>query len=154
MVLVKDILGSRAAIERLFSGHPRAKDGIHFARCHRKVRVVIEDYETAQRKILEEHGIRDDSRPGSYHFWKQEPVLDDEGNVAKPGVLDVDAADAYSEAIEVLVSVSADRDFTISIDEIDKAKIDPNLTPAELSALWWVIADFYPEEDGSDEEED
>lgn len=139
-VLLRDIVNSIEQMDRLFSGHTRAKDGFALALVRREIAPILEEYQRSQEKLLNEYATRDEARMDRYHFLL--PQTATEKQAGNERVLDFNAIDAYAEEHDELLSSEVEITSTVSIAQIDKAKIDPALTPDELASLWWLIADF------------
>lgn len=144
-VRLKDIIDSMDAMDRLFSGRARAKEAFRLALVRRKVAPVLETYNEARRELLQKHGTRDGMDLDRYHFWREQTPAELEAQAAREA--DTEAVDAFTEEHNDLLSAEVEVDYGVSIVQIDKAKIDPPLTPDELALLWWLIEDFWEGEE-------
>ncbi len=139
-VRLRDIVNSMDAMDRLFSGHARAKEGFKLALVRRKIAPMLETYREARRELLQTHGTRDGLDLDRYHFWREQTPAEVEAGAAQK--VDTEAVDAFTEEHDDLLSAEVEVDYEVSIVQIDKAKIEPSLTPDELALLWWLIEDF------------
>lgn len=139
-VRLKDVIDSMDAMDRLFSGHARAKEGFKLALVRRKIVPMLEMYREARRELLQTHGTRDGLDLDRYHFWREQTPAELEAQAARKA--DTEAVDAFTEEHDDLLNAEVEVDYGVSIAQIDKAKIEPPLTPDELALLWWLIEDF------------
>lgn len=143
-VRLRDIVVAGPVLDRLFSGQPRAKEAFQFALVSRKLTVITAEYNTARGEALKRHATRDETKPDSYHFF-EEQVFEEQAK-GKARVIDIAALDAYTNEHSELLDTEVGIDFSVTIAQIDKAKIEPPMTPNELAMLWWLIEEFRTEE--------
>ena len=143
-VQLRDIVVAVAEIERLTSGRARAKESFQLALARRGIDVILDEYYKARGEATKSHATRDETKVDSYHFYL--PQSPEEAKEGEPRLVDVDAFDAYTEEHNELLDGEVEIDASITIALIDKAKIDPPMTPVELARLWWLIEGFRQQE--------
>jgi hypothetical protein len=139
-IKLREIVSSTEALDRLFSGRARAKEGFQLALIRRKISPILEEHRKMRLELFKDLGHRDMTQASQWNFWQETGEKDPNGRPVRE--FDHDAYDRFEEDYSEMLDADVTIDFEIDITTIDKAKIDPPLTPDELAALWWLIKDF------------
>lgn len=122
------LVEAQPAMFRLFTqARPKASLSYRLGMIHREIAPVMEEYDKARRLIMSKYG--DLSEDGnSYTFLDADGKIDQ----AKVDAANVEHAELVAEEVELSIGF-------IALNDLDRCKLEPPLSPAEMSSLVWLI---------------
>lgn len=161
---LRDVVNASSALDRLDKCHPKkARDTYRVARLMREIDPILKDYEKTRQRFLEQYAIKSKTEPNRWLFIMVdedgEPILEysESDKEKKNGktILNVGAIDAFSREIdEMLDSEDVDIAGFITLAQIERLGLDPAMSPDEMAALWWLIAEFQDADDQAEPDGD
>ncbi len=126
---IKQIIQSEQVLARLLNTPAHGKIAFRLLRIKRAVVPVLDDYRAGMQAILEQHGkLNEDGK--TYEF-----KLSD-------GSVDQAAVEAVNVEHDALLNEKVEIEFTpLSVNDLDKLRLEPPLSANELEAVEWLFTD-------------
>ncbi len=159
-IKLRDVVEAEAPLGRLFGCHPKkAQDSFRVARIKRELAPIMDDFQVARQRLLEQHATKSKTEPDRWEFVKVDgngdPILEyaDDDKEKKNGrpVMDLEAFEAFSNELEELTNTEKVQvESFVTLAQIGRLNLEPAMSPDEMASLWWLIKEFREDAPPSD----